>query len=195
MIGIAIILLGAAGSWYFWLRPTLETVQPPMDQSLIASIARTVKEKDRLLTPDSPEKLASYLPLRPGDKLELRCEVPKGYQAAFFLLDTTGKLHELQPVQVSPLGKLDRVRFPATGVWKVEPPPGTLLFLACANRDAKPLLDDVQHLIQEGEAESRLPAPKEDVLLLLNRERVLPPFGEVSREMVETPSSRASGSP
>ena len=93
-------------------------------------------------------------------------------------------------MHVTPLGKLDRVRFPATGVWQVERPPGTALFLVCANRHAKPLLEDLRHLLQEGEAESSLPPPKEDVLLLLDRERVLPPFGEVSREVVETPYSR-----
>jgi hypothetical protein len=60
----------------------------------------------------------------------------------------------------------------------------------CANRQGKLLLEDVRRLLQEGEGKSILPAPKEDVLLLLDRDRVLPPFGEVSREVVETPYSR-----
>ena len=58
------------------------------------------------------------------------------------------------------------------------------------NHDAKPHLEEIRRWLQEGEAEAKLPAPKEDVMLLLDREHVLPPFGEISREMVETPYSR-----
>jgi serine/threonine protein kinase len=190
MLGIAIVLLGAVGSWLFLFRTPMETAQLPEKQLLITSIARTVEDKDRLFTPRTPEELVARIPLRPGDKLELSCDVPKGYQAAFFLLDTAGKLRELQPVQITPLGKLDRVRFPATGVWQVERPPGTALFLVCANRHAKPVLDDGRRLLQEGEAESVLPAPTQNVLLLMDREHVLPPFGDGIRDVVETPYSR-----
>jgi eukaryotic-like serine/threonine-protein kinase len=181
-LGIAVLTV-LLGVWYLWPQPI---AVPPSLQPLVTTIGRTVEGKARLLTPDSPERLASLAPLRPGETLESTCEIPRGFAAAFFLVDTAGELRELTPLHVSRTGDYDRVRFPADRVWRVEGPPGTVLFLLCANRRARPLLEDVRPLIQGDKA---LPAPAEDFLLLLNRDSVKA-FGEVPRDLVENEYSQ-----
>jgi hypothetical protein len=78
--------------------------------------------------------------------------------------------------------------FPAAGVWQIEGPPGTVFFLAVANRQNRPLLHDVERAFDEPQ---RWPAPEENILLLVNRELVLPPIGETPRDVVKYAFLRA----
>jgi hypothetical protein len=176
-VGVAAMLF-VVGIWY--LSYPLGVTEPPLLQPLIATLGRA----PALHTPTTPEQLASLLPLRPGETLELSCDIPHGHAAAFFLLDTTGTLRELAPLDVTVAPPFDRVRYPAEGVWKVEDPPGTVLFLVVASR-TRPSLDEVRPLI----AQERLPAPPENVLLLVNRNGV-EAFGDIPRDVVDTPYSR-----
>ena len=180
-VGVAVLCL-LFGVWYVWPQPVPE---PPAEQPLITLIERG---KSRPFTPKTPADLANLLPLRPDEHLELTCEVPRGFQAAFFLVDTTGAIRHLTPQRVSRAGAFDRVRFPAEHVWTVEGPPGTALFLAFASRRSQPLLGDLLALLEQDKL-APLPAPAEDVLLILNRDAV-EPYGEVLRPVNETPYSR-----
>jgi serine/threonine protein kinase len=183
-VGIALMCL-VFGVWYFWPQSVAE---PPALQPLVTLIERG---NPRPSTPRTPADLANLLPLRPGEKLELACEVPRDFETAYFLVDTTGELHKLPPPHVSRVGELDRARFPAEGMWSVEGPPGTVLFLVCANRGGPPQVGDVRALLQEGKP-TPLPAPQEEVLLVLNRDGV-EPHGEIPRVIVDTPYSRLRG--
>jgi hypothetical protein len=187
---VACVSLILFAVWHFWFSAPTTMLEPAPIQHLVTTLQRHVEDKDRLFTPETPAKLASLLPLRAGEKLELRCEIPKDHHAAFFLLDSNGKLRELAPMQIRTTGALAEMHFPSAGVWQVEEPAGTVLFLAFSNRQSRPLLENVQPLLANGGKEhSRLPAPKEGVLLLMNRAEVLA-FGEVPRDIVETPYSR-----
>jgi serine/threonine protein kinase len=186
---VVALLLVPAGLWRFWPQPI---AVPPMQQPLVTTIESTVEGKPTLLVADSAKKLAGFMPLRVGDKVELNCDVPRGFQAALFLLDTTGEVQELTPLHVGKAGAFDRLRFPANGMWQMDGPPGTVLFLVCANRGVRPVLDEVRALLQEGEKPSPLPTPSENFLMLLNRDEVLK-FGEAPRDVVETPYSRLRG--
>jgi hypothetical protein len=183
------LLMVAFGLFYFWPRPGPPAAAlPPARQPLVTLIQRAVRGKSSLFTPSNPSELARQVPLRVGDKLELTCEIPRGFQASAFLLDTAGNLHELTPLQTNPVGDLERIRCPAAGVWQVEKPAGTALFLVCANRHTKPRLEDVRQMIQESGKPGPLPVPAELFLFLLNRDEVLSQ-GEEPREIVETPFS------
>ena len=119
------------------------------------------------------------------DMLSFGCDVPRGFQAAMFCLDTAGKLHELGPLDVSPVGAFDHVRYPAKGLWPVQGPPGTVLVFVCANKQHKPRLEEVQKLLQEIENQPQrgtaaLPDPKAQVIFLLTSEEVQV-VGEIPR--------------
>ena len=179
----ASVLLAAALLWHFW--PTqsvqpVEAVQPPVQQKLITAIRRTENGKT------NRPKLVEGVSLKPGDFLDLGYDVPHGFKSAFFLVNAAGNVTELAPLHVNTVGPLDRIRFPAEGDWRVEGPPGPIVFLACANRQTKPTIEEVRLLIQDNGATALpFPAPKEDYLFHLNRDEL-----EIGREVFETPRSK-----
>jgi len=186
----AAMILALVGMWRFW--PSWSDSNgaapvPPKQQPLVTTLLRP-DAKLRII--QTPKELAGLVPLRLGDELELSCEVPKGYKAALFMVDTTGQLRELTQVQATTVGGFDRIRFPAPGIWRVEGPPGTVLFLGCANRQARPLLEDWQHLLQvTGDGRSPLLAPNVAFLFVMDNDDV-EAFGEISRDVVENLYSR-----
>jgi predicted Ser/Thr protein kinase len=186
----ALLMMVAFGLFYFWPRtgPPAAAL-PAARQPLVTLIQRAVRGKSSLFTPSNPSELARQVPLRIGDKVELTCEIPRGFQASAFLLDTAGNLQELTPLQTNPVGDLDRIRFPAAGVWQVEKPAGTALFLVCANRQTRPRLEDIKQMIEKSGKPAPLPVPAELFLFLLNRDEVLSQ-GEEPREVVVTPFSQ-----
>jgi tRNA A-37 threonylcarbamoyl transferase component Bud32 len=190
-LAAAAVLAAFAFLWHLWPIPTEPLARPAVPQQLVTLIQRASGGENRLFTPDGPQGLVKLAPLRKKDKLELVCHVPKGSQAALFCLDTAGVVQELTPLDIKPAGSEDRVRFPAQGVWQVQGPPGTVLFLFCANRRHRPTLEQIQELVQETLGDSRhrvLPPPDEQVLFLLNSDEVKV-VGEQSRNVVDTPFS------
>jgi eukaryotic-like serine/threonine-protein kinase len=188
LLGAAACLLAAfVAIWRLWPGSAEPIHEPPGQQQVIGTLERTVDGKSRLFTPDAPTKLARLMPLRVGDKLELRCDLPNLQHAALFLVDATGEVRELTPLQLTAVGQVTRLRFPSGGVWELEGPPGTVLFLACVTRGARPLLEDVRRLLNEDvKVPTPLPVPAEDCLFLVDRDEVQA-YGEESRDVVVTP--------
>jgi hypothetical protein len=83
--------------------------------------------------------LKSAVPLHSGDDLHIACLVPRGFHAALFSIDATGKLEHYADATVAPAGEFDRLSFPA----RLEGPPGTELLLVCASRTHTPVVENV----------------------------------------------------
>jgi hypothetical protein len=138
--------------------------------------------------------LARYTPLQEGDKLTFRGEVPQGYQAAAFYLDSAGGLHELVP-ELSGAEKVDRAEFPARSAWRVrEGPAGTVLVLLCAGRDGKPRLNGLREALlacghKDGTALPELP-PQTVLLFREGAVDLAVPPGEVMRDPQQTSFTR-----
>jgi tRNA A-37 threonylcarbamoyl transferase component Bud32 len=187
-----IILAACLCLWHLWpasFGPIIAPSPPPLEQPLVTMIQHSAKGKPGVLK--TPDELARHMPLRPGDTLELSCDVPRGYASALFLLDASGGVRELEPLHIGKAGALDRIRFPTQGVWQVERPAGTVVFLMCANRQSKPGLEGMRRLIQDiGGQKWRLPLPEVDVLYLVSRERVAMFVDEVPRGVIDNQLSR-----
>jgi serine/threonine protein kinase len=101
--------------------------------------------------------LKDAVPLRTGDRLTLRCEVPRGLHPSIFWFDTEGKLTELAPVAVNPTESEDQVLYPAQGVVPLTGPPGTELILICARRSGPVGRAEVETLFADGRPLPPLP--------------------------------------
>jgi serine/threonine protein kinase len=186
----AALLLAAFALWHFWPPAYLPVEQPqaPMHQLLITGIGRTENGEPQRHPIGATKDLAAHAPLKRGDIVALGYEIPHGFQSALFYVNAAGEVRELEPLQVHTVGATDRVRFPAKGDWQLDDPPGPVLFLACASRNAKPSLDEVRRLVQEDGAKAMpLPVPQEKkYLFAFNRVEPL----EESRGVIETPYSQ-----
>jgi hypothetical protein len=92
-------------------------------------------------------RLADALPLRTGDNLQIRFEVPRGLEASLFWLDTEGKLHDLPCVEVQTPGPNRILAHPRPDFSvPLEGPPGTELIVACARSKESPRREEVSPL-------------------------------------------------
>jgi hypothetical protein len=155
--GIALVGIGWTLS-----HTSVATVSAP-PQYLVGVVQRRVQGEDRIFA-----DLKAALPLRTGDKLQVRCELPRGLHAALFWFDTEGKLVELKG-NAQPAGSLDQFVYPQGGLVPVEGAPGTEFVLVCAGRFSAPRLEDVATLFEQGRPWPKLPA---QALVLLNRDTV-----------------------
>jgi hypothetical protein len=161
----------------------------PAWQTLIEVLER----KGRIFKPDSGQKLQSLAPLQRGDRLVLRCDVPLGCVGGFFCMDASGRVRQLTPVRSNCVRGHVRLRFPATGSWLIDGPPGTMFLLVCANRLSKPEKSQVeQALLRKRDFSHDWPALSPGVILVLNREDVEPYGEELSRDFVTTPFTTVS---
>jgi tRNA A-37 threonylcarbamoyl transferase component Bud32 len=122
--------------------------------------------------------LDGALPLRTGDRLQVRCDLPRGLHATLLWVDGDGKLSELPAAAVSPGTPWDRLAYPASGVVPLEDPPGTEFLLVCARRSGPVGRGEVAALWGQGGPWPALPA----------RVRV-----ELSRDRVEAVGPRGAG--
>jgi tRNA A-37 threonylcarbamoyl transferase component Bud32 len=186
----ASLLLAAVALWHFWpaASGSVEQAQAPVHQLLITGIGRTEKGEPQRHPIGAMKDLTTYAPLKRGDIVTFGFEVPHGFQSSLFFVNAAGEVRELEPLQVHTVGATDRVRFPAKGDWQLDDPPGPVLFLACASRNAKPSLDEVRRLVQnDGAKATPLPVPEEKKYLFsFNRVEPL----EESRGAIETPYSQ-----
>jgi hypothetical protein len=74
------------------------------------------------------------LPLRTGDRLKIRCTLPRGARAVVFWVDSEGGVKELTPLAFRRDDGGNHVVYPDQGVARFEGPPGTELVVVCANR-------------------------------------------------------------
>ena len=123
---------------------------PPVHQSLIQSIERDQPAAaPKVFTPRSPDGLQLLMPLKHRDRLILHCDVPKGYRAGVFLVDSAGKVQELSAAESPTSGSFDQLDYPASGDWILDDQSaGTLLLLVCAAPDRKPDLADVAAMVE-----------------------------------------------
>jgi predicted Ser/Thr protein kinase len=97
--------------------------------------------------------LKDAVPLVSGDKLWIECDLPVGWRASAFWLDSEGRVSELSPLSIKRLGQHDRLSYPPPkgpdNSVTLEGPPGTEMVLVCARRGAK---------VERGEIEALVPA-------------------------------------
>ena len=103
--------------------------------------------------------LQDAVPLVTGDRLWVECDLPAGWNASAFWLDSEGKITELSPVSVSRQGDFDRLSYPPQGrnnSVTLEGPPGTELIFICARPGPKASLREVEALIPPSAARTAL---------------------------------------
>lgn len=125
--------------------------------------------------------LTRPVPLRVGDRLKIRCDVPRGLQPALFWLDTEGGLEEPPGVEVISAEPFTHLTYPESAqVVKLKQPAasGSVLALVCAGRE-KPRLEDVHAMWREARHAAkldsgRLPLLPRETVLVLGRDQVRP---------------------
>jgi hypothetical protein len=173
-VASAAVLLAGALSW-IWLRP-----DPPRRQPEPLAPNQPAPRQDPMpvpgplgaARPDTPQgpqylvqvcredqyfDLRDAVPLVTGDRLIIRCDLPRGLHTSLFWFDTEGKLTELEPVAVSSAGSRDQLLYPPKGVVPLNGPPGTELVLICARRSGPVARAEVQKLVTCGRPMSPLP--------------------------------------
>ncbi len=154
--------------------------------TLRQKLIHTIQRESQLLAPKNPDDL-QRAGLHAGDLITLRCDVPKGYQGAAFIITTEGKLRELTPAELRPADRQNRLHVPERGEWQLDGPRGTVFFLVLAKQGEKPSITDIEPTLA-APLSRRWPSVPASVMLLMHREEV-EPIGEVPRDLVETPYS------
>lgn len=85
------------------------------------------------------DNLREILPLRTGDLLRIRCNIPRGLRPAVYWRDSDGRLMELKPEFLNG-DRTDFLAYPAPNrVVPLTGPAGTELLLICAGRNGQPV--------------------------------------------------------
>jgi hypothetical protein len=117
--------------------------------------------------------LRDAVPLRSGDKVWIECDLPAGWVASAFWLDSEGKITELTPFRIVRHPAYDRLSYPppegADNAVTLEGPAGTELVLVCARPQAKITLAEVEALIPADVAQTSL---RERSAILITHGRV-----------------------
>jgi hypothetical protein len=107
------------------------------------------------------------LPLRTGDRLKIRCALPRGARAVVFWVDSEGGVKELTPIAFRRDEGGNQVIYPDQGVARFEGPPGTELVVVCANRWGQPRPEGAATALADL---GRLPELPENVRFQISRE-------------------------
>jgi tRNA A-37 threonylcarbamoyl transferase component Bud32 len=158
VVGVALLLLVGAG-WWWWLhgKPSPLPEGPPRV---------LVYREGHVLG------LKNAVPLRPGiggDKVQIRCALPRGLHAALFWFTTEGKLQQL--ATRSPTDALEELVYPPHHVVTLEGPPGTELILVCGWHAQPPAAEAVERIFARV---GRLPPMPLYALVVLDRHKVTP---------------------
>lgn len=160
-IGLLACLLAVVvgiGTW-FAISPNAHSVPEPEPVSKsqpreIAhkgpSLSLQVWESERYLN------LAGIAPIRNGDRLRVRTEIPPQLHATLFLITSEGELKEL--ARFAPLTERRTVEYPASGQQAVPMigPPGTEVLFVTGSRDA-PLTAEMLSSLVDGRSWPTLP--------------------------------------
>jgi hypothetical protein len=175
-VATAAVVLAVTGSWWLLARRPSRPQRnlPSADRPTIAQVPAPVPAPlgDGLL--DAPHgspylvqvcrgdeyfELRDAVPLVTGDRLLIRCDLPRGLHASLFWFDTEGTFTELAPVAVDPAGSRDQLLYPhpPNGLVPLTGPPGTEVVLICARRSGPVARADVEKLFASGRPLSPLP--------------------------------------
>ena len=102
-------------------------------------------------------ELKDAVPLQTGDRLVIRCDLPRGFHASIFWFDTEGRLAELTPALRSSGEPSDQLLYPPEGVVPLTGPPGTELVLVCGSRSKPVGRSEVEGLLTGGRPLPPLP--------------------------------------
>jgi hypothetical protein len=106
--------------------------------------------------------LKDAVPLVSGDKLWIECDLPAGWQASAFWLDSEGRITELAPLSIQRRGDCDRLSYPPAegpdNAVTLEGPPGTEVVLVCARPGSKADRREVEALVPPSVARTSLQA-------------------------------------
>jgi hypothetical protein len=180
-VATAVVVLAVTGSWWLLARSPLRPQGdlPSADRPTVAQVRAPVpapKGLGRLDAPHGPPylvqvcrndefvELLDAIPLVTGDRLLVRCDLPRGLDASLFWFDTEGKFTELAPVAVNPAGSRNQLLYPPppNSVVPLTGPPGTEVVLICARRSGPFARADVEKLFTSGRP--LLPLPKRVVV-------------------------------
>jgi hypothetical protein len=95
-------------------------------------------------------RFADALPMRSGDRFQVRCEVPAGHEQALFWVDAAGEVAELKDFELTEKegSGVRTLRFPrGAEVVPLLDPAGTEVVLVCAGRREAPQLEDVREAL------------------------------------------------
>jgi hypothetical protein len=138
--------------------PPREMVQAPPAPAHGESIApHGPQDLVRVYRQDQVVDLKNAVPLETGDRLVIRCNLPRGLHASLYWFDTEGKLSELTPVAVRSAGAQDQLVYPPKGVVPLNGPPGTEVVLICARRSGRVGQMEVEKLFTSGYPLPQLP--------------------------------------
>jgi hypothetical protein len=117
--------------------------------------------------------LQDAVPLVSGDKLWIECDLPAGWRASAFWLDSEGKISELSPLSIKRQGRYDRLSYPppedSNNSVTLEGPVGTEMLLVCARPGSKIGLPEIAALIPASATQTTLGGRS---ALLIGRGRV-----------------------
>jgi hypothetical protein len=169
-VALAGTLLIAAMTYALW---------PPSEQRAEADHPPPVQTQ-QLIKVDRGGRavlLKDAVPLVSGDKLWIECDLPVGWRASAFWLDSEGRVSELSPLSIKRLGQYDRLSYPAPegphNSVTLEGPPGTEMVLVCARPGAK---------VERREVEALVP-PSTARVVLQDRSALLIGCGRVDLEV------------
>jgi hypothetical protein len=107
--------------------------------------------------------------VRPGDRWQLRCELPSGFRPALFRLDTKGTFSPLTPAAIANDDRGETIAFPARGFDVVQGRSRTELFLVCACSDRTP---DAAQVVKRSSQERPWPKLPAGTVVTLQRDEV-----------------------
>jgi eukaryotic-like serine/threonine-protein kinase len=113
------------------------------------------------------QDIRSAITLRSGDEFRISCDVPQGYNhVALLTVDAAGKVTRETNLARSPVGRFDRLTFPAEGALRQKGEPGTELVLVCASRSP------IDLAAIEAQVAGRWPEMPAWAVLMVDREHV-----------------------
>ena len=116
--------------------------------------------------------LEDAVPLLTGDKLWIECDLPAGWFASAFWLDSEGRISELSPLTIKRQGPHDHLSYPspdsADNSVTLEGPPGTEMVLICARPGSKVERREVEEIVPPSVARTTL---RDRSALLIGRGR------------------------
>lgn len=141
---------------------------PPAGRQPLLPAGRSLSV--RVWTDDGYRDLAPVAPLRTGDELQVRADVPAGFYASLFLFGSTGQIELL--AGKGPEGPPSPLRYPAEPDKAVplEGPEGTELLLVCGRRSGRVGVDEVRAAWGQ---EGRWPALPGLTILRMQPDRVV----------------------
>jgi tRNA A-37 threonylcarbamoyl transferase component Bud32 len=128
--------------------------------------------------------LMNTAPLRAGDRFHIGADLPRGYRASVFVLDSRGRLQAYRNVPVSPGQSYDHLTYPpGDALLTPDDHPGTELVLVCGDPSKAPGAAQVEDLLPNGEP---LPPLPPGIVIAVDQDGIHVERTEDSRGFTET---------